>query len=209
MNRANLVSSKVPPFLPLEKQTEMPPGSQRHYTERGPVAVRLLPEAHFPTAVDRFTVSTGNAPLVTKQLWSLGLARITASSDNAYNVTLDCFVVDFDESATGPASAISSPRSWWETEVYELLEKNEDTKALRVLYRAVEGLFAKRNLEVLEKSLERIELKQLTPDLMVALIRSTYRARRALPSWNLTLERIKNELQTRNVPDWQRLLVGL
>lgn len=98
---------------------------------------------------------------------------------------------------------------WWENQVYKLLGQDRRTDALMAMYLAIEDLFAKRNLEVLNKSLQRIDLSRLDAETAVSLLRVTYRARKALGEWPRLFEKVTAKLANDNVPNWERLLVGL
>jgi hypothetical protein len=113
-------------------------------------------------------------------------------------------------SALGP-STVPQPAAWvwWENQVYNLLDEGRRTDALMAMYLAIEDLFGKRNLEVLNKSLQRIDISRLDAETAVSLLRVTYRARKALAEWPRLLEKVRTKLADKNVPNWERLLVGL
>lgn len=164
-----------------------------------------------PVGVPReITVSTGGFYPSAFNLWERPEVKKLVTTSRSFEAKIpDPLVSDSEPSTTALSPRVATTQLWWESVIYELVESGEETTALRTLFRAIEGLFANRNLETLERGLDRIDLRRLSPDLMVGLIRATYRARRALPNWAPMLDRVKEELETRKVPDWQRLLVGL
>jgi hypothetical protein len=101
------------------------------------------------------------------------------------------------------------PEITWLKTAYDLIASGKTAGALRIIYWSIEDLFASRNFLALNHALNRVDVKRLNPEVMVGVIRSTYRGRLVMPAWDSLLEKIKKEMMRRNVPDWARLLVGL
>ena len=111
--------------------------------------------------------------------------------------------------STAPTATTLPPDTQLAEAVYRMVQATQAQGAMRILYRGIEDILAAQNFRILNSLLSQIELDRLTPELMVALIRATYRARFATPNWYKTLERIRASLEARRVPAWANLLVGL
>lgn len=72
----------------------------------------------------------------------------------------------------------------------------------------VEQSFRRRELEQVNRLLSEVELQHMTEWSMVALLRSSFSARAALPAWAKLLTSVRQTLQTRG-KDSERLLRGL
>jgi hypothetical protein len=120
----------------------------------------------------------------------------------------DLFLGSSSASTTTPPPLLETTVSWLSS-MYELVARGQVVGALRVTYRGVEDLFATRNFLLLNDTLTKIDIKRLPLEVLIGLIRSTFRGRLVLPAWVSLLEKIKVEMQQRNVPQWERLLVGL
>ena len=97
---------------------------------------------------------------------------------------------------------------WWLQSIYEV-EIHDKRLALRHIYRAVEVHFARREIELLNEALGKVDLKQLSSFTMTGLIRVTSRAKAAMPNWKPLLRAIYAELELRDTPDLKGLFVGL
>jgi len=87
--------------------------------------------------------------------------------------------------------------------------RGQTSKALRVIYAAVEDHFKREDLIGLGEILAGADLNRLNPQTMTALLRISGRAKRALPSWHALLQRTRTELTRLNVPDLPGLMLGL
>jgi hypothetical protein len=97
----------------------------------------------------------------------------------------------------------------WVSDLYIHSESGNTSKALRVAYNGIEDLLATRNFYSLNKLLQEVNIARLSVEIIVGIVRSTYRARNTLGTWWSLLQRIKDELRARNTPQWERLLIGL
>lgn len=80
---------------------------------------------------------------------------------------------------------------------------------VRNIITIIETLIAKRAFGQLNQLLEDFDPKISTPLIMVAVLRSSYRARNILPQWIPCLRRIRKRLTETNVPNIDKLLIGL
>ena len=83
------------------------------------------------------------------------------------------------------------------------------THKLHEIFNAVDDLIEARDFRALNSYLLYQDVTKLTPVEMLGLVRSTYRARRALPSWQDTVYRVRDELASRGEPFVEKLLVNL
>lgn len=117
--------------------------------------------------------------------------------------------LDKSDARTRSPVSVADTEIAWLKETYELATAGKISVALRVMYGEIEDLFAAKNFLLLNHALSRVNLRYLTVELMVGLIRVTYRGRLVLPAWRALFVRIKEEMRCRDVPNWERLLVGL
>lgn len=97
----------------------------------------------------------------------------------------------------------------WLAEVYAYAKAGSISKSLKTLYWGLEDLLAERSFLPLNRILQEIDLANLSPEVMIGLVRVTFRARMTLPEWNRCMGRIKRELTARKTPEWENLFVGL
>jgi len=77
------------------------------------------------------------------------------------------------------------------------------------IFTTIDDLFEARHFPALNAYLLNQDMKQLTIVEMLLLVRMTYRARRALMSWQDTVYRVRDELSARGEPYPEKLLAGL
>lgn len=97
----------------------------------------------------------------------------------------------------------------WLRAVYELVKNGQTQKALRTIYASVEDHFSRGDLIGLGEVLSAADVARLNPQTATALLRITGRAKTAIPSWKVLLQRTQAELARQNLRNIQALLVGL
>jgi hypothetical protein len=110
------------------------------------------------------------------------------------------------ETLVTPGKEVEFP---WLYKTYLLVKEGLQAQALKALYWGIEDLLAARQFSSINRVFAQVDLLKLSPEVMIGLIRSTYRARLAISSWATLLKRIAEELERRAIPNWQNLLVGL
>jgi hypothetical protein len=130
--------------------------------------------------------------------------RSTSNATNSYSATQY-------RAEVGSATTMQplEDRYSWVKVVYELVRVGKTSKALRVIYAAVESHFKEQSFTALSEILAEIDLGRLNPQTMTALLRISGRAKEVLPTWASLLGRARAELTGRNVPDIPGIMVGL
>jgi hypothetical protein len=86
--------------------------------------------------------------------------------------------------------------------------QSTSTASFMKLVDALEDALAQSDFETIDKVLIHLDYSQISPEAMVALLRTTYQARSSLQAWSAAVQKIKDELNRRGV-DGQRVLAGL
>lgn len=97
----------------------------------------------------------------------------------------------------------------WLRRVYELVGAKNSRGAMRVVFASVEDLMRRGEVVALNEVVLGVDLARLDERTMVALVRISARARKAMPGWQFLLSRVRAELGRLNVKDIKGLLVGL
>jgi hypothetical protein len=116
------------------------------------------------------------------------------------------FIEANTEPVVTPGKEVEFP---WLYKTYLLVEEGLQAQALKALYWGIEDLLAGRQFASLNRVFAQVDLLKLSPEVMIGLIRSTFRARLAISAWLTLLKRIDKELERRAIPNWKNLLVGL
>jgi hypothetical protein len=92
--------------------------------------------------------------------------------------------------------------------IYDLNNVNEIDEGISIIFREINSLLIRSKFLECSQLLERIDINRLSNELLIALLRSSFPARENLPSWTVSLEKIKEKFlsQKRNV---KILLYGL
>jgi ABC-type taurine transport system substrate-binding protein len=73
---------------------------------------------------------------------------------------------------------------------------------------ALEDLLGQSNFGLLDELLASVDYGEISPEVMVAFVRTTYQARSKLRAWPSAVQKIRNELTLRGF-DGSRVLTGL
>jgi hypothetical protein len=86
--------------------------------------------------------------------------------------------------------------------------QNTSQESFMNMVNGLENFLEQRNFEILDELLDSVDFSEVTPEVMVAFVRTTYQARSKLRAWPGAVQRIKSEL-TRRGFDSSRVLTGL
>lgn len=97
----------------------------------------------------------------------------------------------------------------WILAAYSYAEKGLRRKAIRAIFWGVEELLEGNNFSNLDRVLASVNVKRLTPELSVTLLRASARAKKIAPNWKELVARVRAELAHQRVYDADKLMVGL
>lgn len=93
-------------------------------------------------------------------------------------------------------------------QVAQFEKSGQGKVAARVILRFVEQNFASRDLIAVSNFLQALDASALSPWSIVAVLRSTFRARHVMPGWQAFLDQARAELSLRQEPV-EKILYGL
>jgi hypothetical protein len=125
-----------------------------------------------------------------------------------YPTLEDLGSLQYEERGT-QESILTVPEPEILTSMYAEDTRRASSAGLSMMFDYFLNLQAQRQIGEINHILERAEVAQLAPELLVGLLRINFPERNLLNEWDVYLTKVESELSMRRIPDIPRILQGL